>query len=452
MVKVILFVVVLFTGSVLFAQKLTLLYGGDVMSHGPQIKAAYHPATDSYEYDASFQFVKPIIQQADIAIVNLEVTHAGKPYAGYPQFSAPDELSTALKTAGFDVLLTANNHSCDGGSKGVIRTLDVLDKIGMKHTGTFRNKAERDATYPLMLEKNGIRLALLNYTYGTNGLTVAAPLIINYIDSNVIQKDVKKAKALGAEYIVCTLHWGTEYQSLPSSYQKKWEDFCYSIGVDMIIGSHPHVIQPVERKTINKKDHFTAWSLGNYVSNQRDRYKNGGLMVTTTLERRDKVELADVHHLFHYVHVGQDRGVKCYYMLPEFPYNDYKKGFLPLEDKIKMDLFFSDSRSLFKEHSKGSTEIKIDSTSEIGKTFIAALTGYYAVQIESRTDTIKPSYAYSDSILRLLTTNGKIIYSSQPISSKETARNRKENWKKEHPDKPIQLLFVRPESIEILTE
>ena len=440
------------TCTVVHAQKLTLLYGGDIMSHGPQIKAAYHPETDSYEYDASFQFIRPIIQEADLAIVNLEVTHAGKPYSGYPQFSAPDELSLALKTAGFDVLITANNHSCDGGAKGVIRTLDVLDKMGIKHTGTFRNKAERDANYPLMLEKNGIRVALLNYTYGTNGLTVPSPLIINYIDSNTIRKDVKKAKEQGAEYIVCTMHWGSEYQSLPNSYQKKWESYCYEVGIDMIIGSHPHVIQPVERKTINKKERFTAWSLGNYVSNQRDRYKNGGLMVLTTLERRKGIELTDVRHTFHYVHVGQDRGVKCYYMLPDFPYNTFKKGFLPAEDKFKMEQFFNDSRLLFKDHSKGSTELKVDTTSELGATFIGHLTGYYVVQVEEKNDTIRPNYSYSDSIMRLLSSTGKIIYTSQPYSSKETAIKLKNKWKKEQPEKPIQLLFIRPETIEIIPE
>src|SRR3990167_6231561 len=109
-------------------------------------------------------------------------------YKGYPQFSAPPELSEGLVDAGFDVILTCNNHSCDGGAKCVTKTLDVLDKLGVKHTGTFRNKAEREKNYPLIVEKNGLKVAVLNYTYGTNGLSVAAPLIINYIDSTVIDR------------------------------------------------------------------------------------------------------------------------------------------------------------------------------------------------------------------------------------------------------------------------
>jgi hypothetical protein len=248
------------------------------------------------------------------------------------------------------------------------------------------------------------------------------------------------------------MHWGSEYQSLPNSYQKKWESYCYEVGVDMIIGSHPHVIQPVERKTINKKERFTAWSLGNYVSNQRDRYKNGGLMVLTTLERKKGIELTDVKHTLHYVHVSQDRGVKCYYMLPDFPYNTFKKGFLPTEDKIKMDQFFSDSRSLFNEHSKGSTELKIDTTSEMGSGFKALLSGFYVVQLDSKKDTVRPAYSYSDSILRLLTTDGKIVFASTPFLTRESANVLKNKWKEEFPGKPVELLFVKPESIDLIKE
>lgn len=158
------------------------------MQHDGQIAAALNPATNTYDYDDGYKFVKPIINQYDIRVANLEVTLAGKPYKGYPQFSAPDELAEVLVSSGFNVILTSNNHSCDRGDKGVIRTLDVLDELGVMHTGTFRNQAERDANYPLMIEREGMKIALLNYTYGTNGLTVKAPLIVNYIDSAVIKK------------------------------------------------------------------------------------------------------------------------------------------------------------------------------------------------------------------------------------------------------------------------
>ena len=191
------------------SEELSFLFVGDVMQHDGQIEAARNKAEGrsyDYEYDDGFKFIKPIVQEYDIRIANLEVTLAGKPFKGYPQFSAPDQLAEILKNTGFNIILTSNNHSCDRGSKGVLRTLNKLDELGLKHTGTFRNKEERDANYPLMVSENGMKIAILNYTYGTNGLEVAKPLIINYIDSALIRKDVARAKELNADYIICNMH------------------------------------------------------------------------------------------------------------------------------------------------------------------------------------------------------------------------------------------------------
>jgi poly-gamma-glutamate synthesis protein (capsule biosynthesis protein) len=361
---------------------LQFLFVGDVMQHGGQLAGAYIPALDSYDYRDCFQFVKPIIQEADIAIANLEVTHAGKPYKGYPQFSAPPELSEALVDAGFNVIITANNHSCDGGARGVVKTLDALDKIGVKHTGTFRNKAERDVNYPLIIEEKGIKVAILNYTYGTNGLSVAPPLIINYIDSATMKADFKKAKALGAEWIICTLHWGTEYQSLPNAYQKNWEKFCYDHGADMVIGSHPHVIQPVVEKTIKGKQKLTAYSLGNFVSNQRDRYKNGGLILSAFVsEKENGVQLDSARHTFAYVHPRPEVHNKPYYILPEFYYSKYRADFMDGDAYRLYQEFFSDSRALFAEHAAGSKEYLIDSDTLIISYYAKLLSGYYSLEV-----------------------------------------------------------------------
>ncbi len=365
----------------LFGQQLNISFVGDVMQHGPQIKGAYNSKLDHYEYDPSFQFVKPFIEKSDISVANLEVTHAGKPYSGYPQFSAPDELSSALKRAGFDVLVTANNHSCDGGAKGVIRTLDVLDSLKILHTGTFRNKAEREKNYPLIIEKKGLRVAILNYTYGTNGLFVKEPLLINYIDSAIIRKDVEKAKK-SADYIICLMHWGNEYQSLPSAYQKYWEKFVYAQGVDMIIGSHPHVLQPIERKTIDGKERLTAYSLGNFVSNQRDRYKNGGLMLFTTIEKEETgVKLKKVNYRFAYVHTKQVGEFKHYYILPSYDYSK-DSSFIQAVDAKAMDLFITDSKKLFSVNNKGDVTESKDSANAFVDLL---LSGYYSVKITELT-------------------------------------------------------------------
>jgi len=378
--------VFLFLGFTSFSQQkeASMIFVGDVMQHDGQIEAAYNSTTGTYDYADGFKFVKPILHDYDLRIANLEVTLAGKPYKGYPQFSAPDELAQALVSNGFNIILTSNNHSCDKGANGVIRTLDVLDKLGVKHTGTFRNKEERATNYPLMIEQNGIKIAMLNYTYGTNGLTVKAPLIINYIDSNVIATDVKKAKALNADYIVCNMHWGIEYKPLPNESQKKWEAYCYELGIDMVIGNHPHVIQPTVKKKIGNEEKLTVWSLGNFVSNMSVRYTRGGLMVGATIHKEDKTtKLGDVNHHFVYVLKRQEGVTKQYYILPEFDYNNYRKDFISSAEQVKMDEFFDDSRKLYAEHTVGSKEKIVARESKNGLLYQKLLQEYYTVSIEN---------------------------------------------------------------------
>ena len=367
--------------------ELSFIFVGDVMQHDGQINAAYNKKTGTHEYEDGFKYVKPILHQYDIRVANLEVTLAGKPYKGYPQFSAPDELPETLINAGFNLILTSNNHSCDRGSAGVIRTLDVLDKLGVKHTGTFRSQEERDKNYPLIIEENNMKIAVLNYTYGTNGLSVNKPLIVNYIDSAVICNDVEKAKELKADYIICNMHWGTEYKPLPNNYQKRYETFCYDIGVDMVIGGHPHVVQPIEKKNVNGKDKLTVWSLGNFVSNMQIRYTRGGVMVGATVTKENnKVSLEEVEHCLVYVHPKQEGALKQYYILPEFNYNKYRSDFLGPADLAKMNEFFHDSRELYKAHNIANTELLISENSETGLLYQQFLTGYYSVLIEGGND------------------------------------------------------------------
>ncbi|MBO5812287.1 MAG: CapA family protein, partial [Bacteroidaceae bacterium] len=194
----------------------SLYFAGDAMQHIAQIERALQ--TDgTYSYKECFTYVKEQVSEANLAICNLEVTLGGKPYRGYPQFSAPDEFASALKDAGFDILLTANNHCLDRRNKGLIRTLDVLDSIGIAHVGTYRDQAERDSLYPYITTVNNIKFAILNYTYGTNGINPPSDkkFCVNYIDEEKIRNDAQKTREAGAEYIICVIHWGNEYQREP---------------------------------------------------------------------------------------------------------------------------------------------------------------------------------------------------------------------------------------------
>ena len=281
---VLFFSMLFFSQGVAFGQppkQLTLLFAGDIMGHDTQIEAARMMGGGEYDYSSCFRYVEPYIAAADIAIGNLEVTLAGPPYKGYPQFSSPDALANALKNAGFDILVQANNHAVDRGKAGLERTLTVLDSIGMVRSGVFRDSRERLVRYPLIVEKNGIRLALLNYTYSTNGIRVTPPNIVNSIDTFAIRQDLQKAATADPDFTIALMHWGSEYQLTENSKQQKLARFLFRNGTDAIFGSHPHVVQPI--REIDGK--LVVYSLGNMVSNQRKRYTDGGILFGMTLEK-----------------------------------------------------------------------------------------------------------------------------------------------------------------------
>ncbi len=330
---------------------LELSFVGDIMQHGPQIKSAYNPVDDNYDYLPCFRTIAPSFRQADLVFANLELTLAGKPFSGYPTFSAPDELALALKKSGIDVLVTANNHSLDRRKKGLERTIDVLDSLHIPHTGTFKNPDDRSTNYPLMIQKKGVKIALLNYTYGTNGIPVTDPNIVNLLDTAQMRLDIQHAKSKDADLIVVFTHWGLEYQQMPNSEQKNIARFCKNLGVDLVIGSHPHVLQPIERAG----DFITVYSLGNFFSNQRDRYKDGGMMFNTV------IEFDTVHHTSTILEAGyeltwvykkkSDYGTE-YFILPAAHPNSFE--FIENEsDKSQMALFVNDSRAHLQKNNKG---------------------------------------------------------------------------------------------------
>lgn len=264
---------------------LKMLFIGDIMGHDTQLIAAYDSVTRTYNFDSVFAPLKATIENADFSVANLEVTLAGPPHKGYPQFSSPDELALSCKKNGMDILVTANNHSCDRGKNGIIRTVDVLDSLGIQHTGTFRDKADKDTMNLMVLEKSGIKVVLLNYTYGTNNIPFPPPVLVNLIDRDSMLADLNAAKSLKPDKVIVMIHWGKEYEILSDDFQRKTAEFLLSNGADIIIGSHPHVIQPMEYHKADKKnkERLIVYSLGNFVSNQREFRTDGGAMVEFTL-------------------------------------------------------------------------------------------------------------------------------------------------------------------------
>ncbi len=330
---------------------LTLMFIGDVMSHTPQVDAA-RLEDGTYDYAPCYRFLAPYIASADLCIANMEVPLAGPPYTGYPKFSCPDNMMAQLFEAGVDVFLTSNNHTCDKGSKGLRRTIQLMDSLGIPHTGTYLDSADFQARNPLIVERNGFRIAVLNYTYGTNGIPSPNPFIVNYLDSNAIARDIARARTLNADYIVVMPHWGIEYARKQNKHQEGYAHYMYECGADMVIGGHPHVVQPI---TLENRDSFgipqriTAYSLGNFVSNQRKRYTDGGIIFKCKIVRYEDHTVKVIHYEYlpYWVYKGFCHGKYQYYILPAKHATENCSWYnIHGADSVALNLFYQDTKEL----------------------------------------------------------------------------------------------------------
>lgn len=255
----------------------TLTALGDTLCHNTQYWDAYNSETKEYDFSYVYEDIKYYTKVADITVGSLETTFAGedKGYSNYPTFNSPDSLATALKKIGVDVISLAGNHALDYGYSGICRTIDVLDNADISHLGTYKTVEDQEKL--LIKNVKGVKIAFINYTYGTNGISVPSgkEFCVNLIDKNLIKKQIDQAKSEGADMIVACMHWGTEYKTSANSEQKELADYLFKNGVDIILGNHPHVLEPMEKKTITlddgaTKDVFVVYALGNFTADQRD--------------------------------------------------------------------------------------------------------------------------------------------------------------------------------------
>lgn len=325
-------------------RRMTLVFGGDVMQHMPQVQAAQ--TENGYDYTECFQYLKPLFDTVDVAVVNFETTvSANGRYTGYPLFSSPSQLAAGLRGCGVDVALLANNHICDRGAKGIRTTAATLDSLGIRHTGAFADSAALAAENPLMLDVNGIRLAILNYTYDTNGMPIPAGTAVNLIDTARMAEDIRVAGAHGADHIFACMHWGYEYNRRPSKEQTQLSRWLHAKGVEFVIGGHPHVVQPFETQTdtLGNIKEFTTYSLGNLVSNQRKRYTDGGIFVKIDILHRDSLPAQiEVHYLPVWVLKDAVGSKPRYTILPPMVADTMlKEG---TYERRAYDIFMSDTR------------------------------------------------------------------------------------------------------------
>lgn len=302
---------------------LHLGFVGDLMCHQPIYESA-RVKPDSFDFAPMFSYVLDHLSAPDVMIGNLETVCAGKErtYSGYPRFNTPDSYIDALKNSSFDFLVTGNNHSMDRGEFGVLKTLEKLRSLGISSAGTYSGKPDRDSVR--IIETNGIKSAILNYTYGTNGILLprGKSYLVNIIDTALIRRDIDSAIRKAPDLLVVVFHFGTEYKREPDDYQKRIVDFTIRAGADIIIGSHPHVIQRMERFVTNNgriDTGFVAYSLGNFLSNQRWRYSDAGVILNIKLEKNrftDRIKISEIHPVPVWVYTGHYEGKRRYYILP----------------------------------------------------------------------------------------------------------------------------------------
>lgn len=307
--------------------RFTIAAIGDILIHASLYNAA-HTGGGAYDFKPLFSPVKPYLESADYTIANLEVPVAGQQrgYSGYPTFNSPVALAYALRWAGVDLVSTANNHCLDKGWSGLCSTLDNLDTVGLRHVGTARTAEEQET--PLIVTIAGVKIGFIASTYGTNGIPIpkGKEFAVNLNgEGDELLAAAQRARAAGAEVVIALLHWGNEYQRQPTAQQQTLEKKLLAGGVDYIIAHHPHVVQPITRPTVMRPDGpytgLIAYSLGNFVSGQRDRYRDRGIILYLTFEKSPagRVALARTQYLPVYVQRGNSNGRVQYRVLPVSP-------------------------------------------------------------------------------------------------------------------------------------
>ncbi len=334
---------------------------GDLMCHSPQFEYA-RVGKDSFDFNPVYRNVKKYLESADFTFGNLETVTAGKEnggYTGYPKFNTPASYISALKDVGFDLFVTANNHSLDRSEKGILKTIGEINSRNLKYVGTYTSQQDRDSIR--IFDIKGIKIALLAYSYGTNGNPIpkGKNYLINLIDYELIEKDIQSAKINGAELVLVHFHFGEEYKREPVQFQKDVVNKTIDLGADIIIGGHPHVLQPVNfYQTNNAKldSGFVAYSMGNFFSNQQDRYKYSGMILTLTIKKdfsKNKIEISEVKYLPTWVFKGSTINGKEYVIMPSTNISDTTIS-LSKDKNVKMNQAFDDTRFIINKYTKNS--------------------------------------------------------------------------------------------------
>ncbi len=313
---------------------------GDTLCHNTQYWDAYNSATKQYDFSYVYEDIINYTSSSDLTIGSLETSFAGEDrgYSNYPTFNSPDSLATALKNIGVDIISTAGNHALDYGYSGLCRTIDVLEKNEISHLGTYKTLEEQEKV--LIKNVKGVNIAFINYTYGTNGIPVPKdkPYCINLIDRDLIKKQIKIAKDKNVDMIVACMHWGIEYLTTASLEQEELADFLFQNGVDVILGNHPHVLQPMQKRNITlddgtEKEVFVVYSLGNLTADQREEITRDSAILNLTITKQTdgKITIDKVDYVPIYMY-------KNFNSIKKFKILDIEKTILDYENGLNISI------------------------------------------------------------------------------------------------------------------
>ncbi len=319
---------------------------GDMLMH-ERVMESGKKEDNSYNFDHLFTNVKNTIEEADLALVNQETILGGTDLglSGYPAFNSPFELGTSLVNAGFDVILHATNHTLDKGKTGVLNCMDFWDTNYPNISYLGINKTEEDQNNNIFIyEQEGIKIAILNYTYGTNGINPPQdmPYIVNYLEEEKVITDLQYAEENADFTIVCP-HWGTEYVLTATNTQKNWSKIFMDNGADLVIGTHPHVIEPIEMLTDeNGNQMLVYYSIGNFVNGTSgtgvgttNRMVGGIADITISLNENDEAYIKDYGVIPIVCHIDEKTDYTVYYL------SDYTEDLAKENHILSQDSSFS---------------------------------------------------------------------------------------------------------------
>ena len=332
---------------------------GDIMCHAPQFEYA-RVGIDSFDFNPTFRMVSEHLSKSDFTFGNLETVFAGKKskYTGYPQFNSPNDLADALKNAGFDLLTTSNNHSLDRGEEGIKKTIAELVRRNINYNGTYIDQVDRDSIR--LFNIKGITIAFLAYSYGTNGNPIpkGKSHLVNLINYESIQRDMQAAKSKNPDIVLVHYHFGDEYKREPSDYQKEVVNKTIEMGADIIIGGHPHVLQPIQFIKSEKSvldSVFVAYSMGNFISNQRKRFTDAGGILTLNISKNNfskKISIENVEFTPTWVFKGNSGNKNEYVILPSISsMKDTSINYLNKSQLKKINESINDSKEVIAKYS-----------------------------------------------------------------------------------------------------